>query len=158
MRKRVVGGMVLALGIGGAAVMGGLAHAAGPVTVQPDDLIAGRQAGFDLVQGTINAAKATVDAGASVKPLAEGTKGLVSWGQAIPSLFPAGTETGHKTRARAEIWSDSAGFQKAAANFVAAAQKLQSLANADDKAGFAEQFKAVGEACGACHRAYRSRT
>jgi cytochrome c556 len=157
MRKRVLGGMVLALGLGGLAAMGGLAHAADTVTAKPDDVIASRQAGFDLVQGVLSAMKDSVVSSESVKPLSDGAKGLVSWGQVIPLQFPAGTETGHKTKAKPDIWSDNAGFQKAAANFVAAAQKLQTLADADDKAGFAEQFKATGAACGACHRTFRAR-
>ena len=151
MRKLLLAGLVVACGIGG------LAHAADTVAFKPDDVIAGRQAGFDLVQGNLSAMKAAVASGASVKPLADGAKGLVSWANAIPSLFPTGTESGHKTKAKPEIWSDTPGFQKASAKFVAAAQKLETLADADDKAGFATQFKAVGEACGACHRGYRAR-
>ncbi len=152
MRKLLLGGVVLAFGLGG------MARAADTVTFKPDEVIAARQAGFDGMQGLVDAMKAITDAGGSVKPLAEGAKAMASWGQVVPSLFPAGTETGHKTRAKAEIWSDSAGFQKAAADFVAAAQKLQTLAAADDKAGFAAQFKTLGGACGACHRGYRNRT
>ncbi len=152
MRKLLLGGVVLALGLSG------MARAADTVTFKPDDVIAARQAGFDGVQGLVDAMKATVDAGGSVKPLAGGAKGMVSWGQVIPSLFPAGTESGHHTHAKAEIWSDTAGFQKAAADFVAAAQKLQTLAAADDKDVFAAQFKTLGGTCGACHRGYRARS
>ncbi len=143
--------MVLALGVGS------LAHAADTVAVTPDNLIATRQAGFDLVQGEISAMKATVTAGESVKPMVDAAKGLVSWGKVIPSVFPAGTDSGHNTKAKPDVWSDNAGFQKAAANFVAAAEKLQALADADDKAGFATQFAATGQACGACHRTFRAR-
>ena len=73
-------------------------------------------------------------------------------------MFPDGTQTGRNTKAKAEIWSDRAGFEKAAANFYQAAEKLETLAEADDKAGFAEQFKVTAGACGACHRAYRERS
>jgi cytochrome c556 len=151
MRKLLLGGLVVVFGIGG------VAQAADTPALKPDSIIATRQAGYDVVQGNLSAMKAAVASGASVKPLADGAKGFVSWGNVIPSLFPAGTETGHKTKAKPEIWSDTAGFQKDAANFVAAAQKLETLADADDKAGFAAQFKVVGEACGACHRGYRAR-
>ncbi len=137
--------------------LAGAARAAGPVSLPSDEVIASRQAGFDLVQGVVAGMKAAVEAGQPVKPLTAGAKGLVAWAKVIPSMFPAGTESGHETKAKPEIWSDAAGFTKAAAALQDAAEKLATLANADDKAGFAEQFEATGKACGACHRAYRAR-
>ena len=150
MRAFVFGSVALALSVVG------LARAA-DLAVKPDDIIAGRQAAYDLQQGVFAAMKGTIDAGGSVKPLTDGAKGLVSWGAAIPGMFPVGTESGHNTKAKPEIWSDSAGFAKAAADFQAAATKLVALAEADDKAGFADQFKATGATCGACHRQFRAR-
>ncbi len=139
-------------------VLAGVARAAGPVSVSPDDVIAGRQAAFDLVQGNVAAMKAAIDAGQPVKPLAAGAKGIAAWAKVLPSAFPAGTDAGHDTKAKAEIWSDAAGFTKASAALQQAAEKLATLAAADDKAGFAEQFEAMGKACGGCHRTYRVRS
>ena len=102
--------------------------------------------------------KATIDAGTSVKPLTDGAKGLSSWGHVIPSMFPDGTQTGRNTKAKADIWSDRAGFEKASANFYTEAEKLVKAAEADDKEAFAAQFKATGATCGACHRGYRERS
>ena len=68
-----------------------------------------------------------------------------------------GHQKGHNTRAKPEIWSDYAGFEKAAANATAQAEKLVQLADANDKAGFATQFQALAQACGSCHRAFRDR-
>ena len=150
MRAFVLGSLALGLGAVGFARAADLA-------VKPDAIIAGRQAAFDLQGGVFAAMKATVDAGGSVKPLTDGAKGLVSWGTALPGMFPVGTEGGHNTKAKPEVWSDSAGFAKAAADFEAAAVKLAALADADDKAGFADQFKATGATCGACHRQFRAR-
>ena len=147
----------LVVGIVAGLALAGTARAAGPVSVGSDDIIAGRQAGFDLMQGVVAAMKAAVETGQPVKPLDAGAKGLVAWSKVIPTEFPAGTESGRDTKAKPEIWSDSAGFAKSAANFQQAAEKLQTLAAADDKAGFAEQFQEVGKACGGCHRAYRNR-
>ncbi len=150
MRAFALGSLALVLGVVG------LARAA-DLAAKPEDIVAGRQAAFDLQQGVFGAMKATIDAGGSVKPLADGAKGLVSWGAAMPGMFPVGTETAHNTKARPEVWSDRAGFEKAAADFQAASVKLAALADADDKAGFADQFKATGATCGACHRQYRAR-
>ena len=150
MKSMVICALTLALG---AAV---LAHAA-DVSSPSDAAIAERQAGYDLQQGVIAAMKATVEAGGSVAPLEDGATGLAAWGHIIPSLFPPGTETGHDTKARPEIWSDSADFQRAAANYAAEADKLPALAKADDRDGFATQLKATVSACVVCHRHYRYR-
>ena len=152
MRRTMIGGLVVA------ASLVGLARAADTVTLKPDDVIAARQAGFDLQGGVLAAMKAAVDAGGPVKPLTDGAKGLSSWGHVIPTLFPDGTQTGRNTKAKPEVWSDRAGFEKAAAAFTAAAEKLAALAEADDRPGFAAQFKDTAAQCGACHRGYRERS
>ncbi len=152
MRAMVMGGVAVAIGLVG------MARAADQPLIKSDDLIAARQAGFDLQGGVLAAMKAVVDAGGSVKPLTDGAKGLSSWGHVIPSMFPEGTESGRNTKAKKEVWSDRAGFEKASANFAAAAEKLAALAEVDDKAGFAAQFKETAGACGACHRGYRERS
>ena len=151
MRHLGVGGLALAIGLIGAA------SSAGSIDVKPDDIIAARQAGYDLQAGVVAAMKAGGESGADVKQCDDGAKGLVSWGHVIPTLFPDGTQTGHDTKAKAEIWSDREGFEKAAANFTTAAEKLETLAAADDKAGFAAQFKETAGTCGACHRQFRNR-
>ncbi len=127
------------------------------VALQPDAIIAARQAGFDLQNGVAVAMKAAVDGGGDVKPFVDGAKGIAAWAKVIPSMFPAGTEKGHDTKAKPDIWSNNAEFEKDATNLATEAQKLVALADANDKAGFGAQFKVVGGACGACHRAFRER-
>ena len=150
MRAMLLGSVVLVIGVG-------MARAADTITIKPDDIIAARQAGYDLQQGVAAQMKAVVESGGDVKSLTDGAKGMSSWGHVIPSMFPVGTEAGRNTKAKPEIWSDSAGFQKAAANFYQAADKLATLAEADDKTGFAAQFKETTAACGACHRQFKAR-
>lgn len=150
MRNVIYLGAVMSL-FGGAAL-----HAqqpAGPFT--PDQTVAIRKAMMDLQGGVAGAMKGAVDAKGDVKAFVPGAKGLVSSSKVIPWLFPTGTEKVGDTKAKPEVWSDQAGFQKAAADLTAAAEKLVPLADANDKAGFATQFAAVGQACGACHRQYR---
>ncbi len=172
MRKSLLQTVTLAAGLavaglGGMALDGmaldGMAYAqtapAGPGVLLPaDTIIASRQAGYDLQAGVAASMKAMIDAGGDVKGLEDGAKGLLSWGHAIPALFPDGTQSGHNTKARAEIWSDRTGFEKAAKKFWTEADKLATLAAANDKAGFAAQYTTTTQACGACHRAYRVRT
>lgn len=148
---------VILAGVAATMALIGAARAADTISVNPDDVIAGRQAGFDLQGGNTEAMKAAIAGGGSVKPYAEGARGILAWSKVIPSQFPLGTETGHDTKAKPEIWSDRAGFEKAAANLTAQSDKLVALAEADDKAGFAAQYVEVGKACGACHRQYKNR-
>lgn len=154
MRKSFLLGLAVTFGVGGLA----LAQEAGPAVPLPaGTIIATRQAGFDLQGGNVGAMKAAIEAGLDVKPLADGAKALAAWGRVIPALFPDGTQTGNNTKARPEIWSDRAGFQKAAETFYANADKLAVLAEANDKAGFAAQYTTTTQSCVACHRSYRMR-
>ncbi len=133
-------------------------HAQGAgVSLPPEQIVAMRKSMMDLQQGVMAAMKAGVDAKTDVKPFLPGAKGLVSSSKVIPSMFPAGTEKAGDTKALPAIWSDQADFAKDAQSLTAEAEKLVALADADDKAGFATQFAAVGKACGACHRQYKEK-
>ncbi len=144
----------LAAGILAGVATVGLAQA----QTASQDIIVTRQAGFDLVNGSFAALRAAVAAKADVKPYADTADGITSWAKQIPLVFPKGSETGHDTKAKPEIWSDSAGFAKDANDLATASAKLVDLAKAGDAAGFADQVKVVGGACGACHRTYRVRS
>ena len=72
-------------------------------------------------------------------------------------IFPDGTQQGHNTKARPEIWTNRSDFEKAADNFTSAADKLAQLASAGDKDAFKAQYADMGGTCGACHRSYRAR-
>ena len=131
-----------------------LAQSAGP---KPDEIIAVRQGGMALTGGIADLMKAGVAAGADPKAFADSAAAMVKWGAAYPALFPDGTQTGHDTKAKPEIWSDRAGFDKSAAAFVAASEKLTEAAKSGDKAAFAAAFSEEGKTCGGCHRAYKAR-
>jgi cytochrome c556 len=76
---------------------------------------------------------------------------------ALPSWFPKGSgpESGVKTDAKAEVWSDAAGFAAAANRFQLEASKFQQLAEAGDIAGMKAQSRVLGGACKNCHDKYR---
>ena len=65
--------------------------------------------------------------------------------------FPAGTETVGNTRARPEVWTDTAKFQDIGTKLGVETDKLAALAAAGDEAGFKKQFGVVGGTCKACH-------
>jgi len=75
----------------------------------------------------------------------------------IPTWFPAGSgpESGVKTRAKPEIWSDKAGFAAAAKGLEAESAKLETIARAGDLEAVKIQVKAVGGACKTCHDKFR---
>jgi cytochrome c556 len=149
----------LIVGILAGVVATGLARAELAQAQTPSqDIIVTRQAGFDLQGGAFDAIRAAVAAKGDIKPYATAAGGIEAWAKQIPLVFPKGSETGHDTKAKPEIWTDSAGFAKDANDLATAAGKLEELAKAGDAAGVADQVKVVGAACGACHRTYRVRT
>ncbi|HSE90996.1 MAG TPA: cytochrome c [Candidatus Binatia bacterium] len=73
----------------------------------------------------------------------------------IVGLFPKGSDTG-KTKATAAIWEKSDDFAKAAKNLGKAASELAAVAKAKDDAEIGVKVKALGDACGSCHKAFRA--
>jgi cytochrome c556 len=165
MRKLLLGAVLVAVGsislgwVQGAGAQGKAApDSESPTVSMPvDEIIAARQAAYDLMAADFGAMKRAVEAHADPKPLADGAKAIARWGHAVPAMFPPGTDKGHDTKAKPDIWSDRAGFEKAAANLGMQADKLAQAADSGDKDAFAAQWKATGDACGACHRVYRAR-
>lgn len=77
----------------------------------------------------------------------------------LPHWFPKGSgkEAREKSEALPAIWSDPAGFSKAALNFRTEAGKLTRIAGGGDLDAIRAQAKATGQACGGCHRAFREK-
>ncbi|HTZ70270.1 MAG TPA: cytochrome c [Acetobacteraceae bacterium] len=133
-----------------------LAQAPG-ITVPADTLIAARQSNFLLSEGTFMGMKNAIADKEDVTVWADAAGFLANWAGTLPSLFPPGTEKGHDTKALAAVWTDRAGFEKAATRYGDAAKKLQAAAKSGDKAAFAAAFKETGKACGACHKKFRQK-
>ncbi len=130
---------------------------AGIARAEGYDPIETRQAGQDLLAGTYSGIRAVVADKGDVKTLEIPAKAMARWIRQFPTQFPKGSEEGHNTKALPAVWSDSAGFQKAANDLADAATKLAELAKAGDAEAVAAQVKVVGDACAACHRTYRAR-
>ena len=73
----------------------------------------------------------------------------------IVGFFPKGSDTG-KTKATPAIWEKSDDFAKAAKNLGKAASELASTAKGGDEEAVKVKVKALGDACGACHKAFRA--
>ncbi|HVY16638.1 MAG TPA: cytochrome c [Rhodopila sp.] len=146
MAKRIALFAAVGLGVLGIAA----ARADGP------DIITLRQTAFDLNNASFAYIRAVVKEKGDVKQLEAPGKAIARWASVIPTMFPAGSDKG-KTKAKSEIWSDPAGFKKDADALQAASMKLADAAKAGDTEAVAAAAKSMGEACGACHRAYRER-
>jgi cytochrome c556 len=73
----------------------------------------------------------------------------------IVSLFPAGSNTG-KTKATGAIWEKADDFAKGAKALAKASSELAAAAKAGNADDVNTKMKAVGDTCGACHKAYRA--
>ncbi len=121
------------------------------------DPIPVRQAGMALTGGDFAFIRSVVAAKGDVKALEVPAKAMAKWAAVIPAVFPAGSDKGGDTKALPEIWSDRAGFEKSAMTMGAAADKLAIAAKAGDADAVALDTKALGDSCGACHKAYRAK-
>ncbi len=90
--------------------------------------------------------------------VAAGAATAKSLAQQLPGWFPKGSgpEAGVKTAAKAEIWSDAAGFDAAAMRLQTEMTKLADLSAAGDLDAIKAQARATGAACQACHEKYRA--
>ena len=127
-------------------------------TPSPAEIIAARQAAFDMSVQAVEAIRKAANEGREPKSSAYAAAGLTKWAKALPGLFPRGTVRGQTeiwTQAEPTIWSDRKGFEQAAANYAAAAGELARRAQANDAAGFKAQLAEVDEACSTCHASYK---
>jgi cytochrome c556 len=127
-----------------------------PAADTPQQIVDARVAAMKQMGGKVNEAfqlSGTDAAGARAK-LAE----AIALAEAIPSRFPKGTADGDpdvKTRALPKIWSDSAGFQKAADGLVAALKDVDAKLAKDPGSELEAAFAGARKACGSCHDTYR---
>ena len=77
---------------------------------------------------------------------------------ALPTWFPrgSGVEARPRSQAKANIWTDAAGFTAAASNLQVQVSKLNQAAASGDLATVRTEVRATAGACKACHDTYRS--
>lgn len=116
-----------------------------------------RQTVMDLQGGTLAGITAVAKANGDVKKTEFSAKGLQRSGSMMVALFPKGTDTGENTKAKAEIWSDPAGFKKVSDTFEDATTKLVEATRTGNPETVLASVKTVEDACVGCHRSYRAR-
>ena len=82
-------------------------------------------------------------------------KDIMGTSDQIPGAFPKGSTKG-KTKAKAEIWEKNEDFVKHAKSLNKAAGELAAAAKAGNDADVGVKVKAMGDTCGACHKAFRA--
>ncbi|QTI80216.1 cytochrome c [Roseomonas marmotae] len=135
--------------------LGGLGTMGLPPALAQEDVVAQRKQLMKNIGSHMEAIKAVVDASGPSGSIAPRAEEIHRSFANLPALFPPGTT--ENTKARPEVWSERAGFERAAANASQAAATLASTAASGDGAATASAFREMGGACGACHRNYRAR-
>lgn len=119
-------------------------------------VIKARQDGMKSQGGALKGLGQGLGSGASAADLKQFSAKLVDTSAQLPGWFPKGSgpESGVKTKAKAEIWSDAAGFKAAADNLKTQAGKLDTAVAGGDTDAIKAQFGAVRAACKSCHEKY----
>jgi cytochrome c556 len=153
---RIFGTAFSALVLGATLALSGSAYAGDGAAA-----ITERQALMKLIGASFGSIKADIDSKdpARIKAAEGRARAIANAGNAIPTMFPAGSdEKAGKTAALPKIWSDMDGFKKAAAGLTAEATKLADALKGGDPAAALAAFGATGkEGCGTCHGAYRAK-
>ena len=119
-----------------------------------------RHEGFEDIGDAMKKIADTLKGGGALNPdLAKAAKKINELAPQTKTWFPAGSgpETGRKTGAKAEIWTQPDLFAEKRDAFIAAADKLATLADANDAAGFAAQVGELGQTCKGCHETFRAK-
>ncbi len=127
------------------------AHSVAPSAAE---LIAARQAGMDMSASSMTLLKNASANGVPLKNLAFPAGGLAKWAASLPTLFADSTK-GAKSEAKAEVFTDRAGFNAKAQVYIIATKALAAAAAADDKPAFDAALASTGAACKGCHDAYK---
>ena len=94
----------------------------------------------------------------SVDTIRRNADQIARFAQQAPSLFPAGTgpETGHRTRAKAEIWSDAETFRQRMTAFQTESGRFNQAAQSGDVAAVRAALPALANSCKNCHDRFRA--
>lgn len=89
--------------------------------------------------------------------LAANAKTINASAAALPTWFPrgSGVQARPMSEAKAEIWTDAAGFTAAASNFRTEAGKLNTVAASGDIDAIKAQVRPTFMACKGCHEKFR---
>ncbi len=119
-----------------------------------------RHKGFEQIGDAMKKITDTMKSGGGLDPeLAAAAQKIDELAPQLKDWFPAGSgpESGRKTGARPEIWTQPEPFARKREALATAAARLAERATANDAAGFATQVGALGKTCKSCHDDFRKK-
>src|SRR5262245_658613 len=137
-----------------AAVIGFMTLLASSHVFSQADVIEKRQAAMKANSADAKAIKAALES-KDYAVIETKAKDIMGTAERIPSLFTKGSTTG-KTKATDAIWEKSDDFAKDSKNLTKGEGELAHADKAKDDEEIGVKVKALGEACGACHKAFRA--
>lgn len=139
-----------------------LAPAGGALAGDGAAAITERQALMSLMPGNLMVIKMAIDSkdAKRMEAASKQADALAAAGQAIPTMFPKGSDMkAGKTAALDKIWADEAGFKKSAGTLSDKAKELSAALKGGDAAKALAAFAAMGkDGCGGCHGAYPAKS
>jgi cytochrome c556 len=122
---------------------------------KPEDAIKYRQSAFTVLGNHVGRVGAMVNGRVpyDAKIAADNAALIATLAKLPGAAFPVGSESGLNTRAKPEIWKDTAKFTAAYEKMLDATSKLPAAAG--DPAALKTAFGAVGASCKACHDDFR---
>jgi cytochrome c556 len=158
-RKTALG---VALAVGAAVAAGGaLAHnepmPKGPLSAA-QRAAHQRHANFEKLGATFKTLNDELRKGEPNKQVVtSSTQTMTALVNELPTWFPrgSGVEARPRSEAKANIWTDAAGFTAAASNAQLQVSRLHQTALSGDMAAVRAQVRATGGACKGCHDKYR---
>jgi len=118
-----------------------------------------RQANYKQMAAAVKGINDQLRGGnASIPQIRRGSAVVARFAPQLLRWFPrgSGAETGIRTRARPEIWSDNAGFTRAGAALVVAARNLDAAARGGEVPAIRAAMAGVARACSGCHDDFRA--
>ncbi len=136
-----------------------LLAAAGPLFAAPADNVRSRIANFRELGASFKTVNDSLRAPEPQTFLIQiAARQIVNYSREMPGWFPAGSgpESGAKTKAKDEIWSQTAKFKAAQVAFSKQALALQAAAQAGLAPAIRTETVKLGKTCKGCHDTFRA--
>lgn len=148
--------VAVVIGVGGALA---IATAQTPQVTSAAEIIAARQQGFKKIGAAFKVihnevGSSSPDAG----KIAAAAADIKASTGVIRSWFPPGSgpQSGLKTHAKPEIWTDASGFAATRDAYIRQVEKsARQLGDPSERGAWKDSSTALGQACKDCHDSYR---
>jgi cytochrome c556 len=124
------------------------------IQILPEGVIKARRSAMMMSGANMAAIKAAIDRKDDPRTIAFAATSITAWANALPGMFPVGSNVA-PSKARAELWSDRAGFEAAAKQFAEDAALLRDFARAGDTPNLESQWTKLRANCAGCHDKFK---